>query len=469
MWAKAAGNEKQAITVNASGGTFSLSIAGVPTEPIAFDAPASAVEAALAGVAPIGIGNVRVTGGPGDSSGSRPYVVSFTGDLEGVNMAELVADGNALTGGAPSVAIATTVPVRNLTLVSRGDNTADPFIDVEGVLGSSADGRYVYFVAHGQVVANAPTLGTGVGVFVWHEGTVAYIGQLTRFGGDSTKLLDGVPLNLAQKQTQVTPDGRHLMFVSSSGDGLLSAHGGTDYDHGPCLSETIGCRQFYVYSADTNELRCATCRSDGAPGSGNAVARMQPDAIGGAQYTNYLSRTLSDDGRFAFFTTPEALVPEDVNGRLDAYEYDVRSGRVQLLSSGTDQANSYFLDASASGNDVFFATRERLVGWDDNQAYDIYDARVGGGFPEPVTPAPGCGGDACQGTPGNQAVAPVAGSQTTHSGDAAGGRRPPTGRGRQKRCRKGRVTKRIRGRVRCVRKAPAKAANSRVATKRRVK
>ena len=35
---------------------------------------------------------------------------------------------------------------------------------------------------------------------------------------------------------------------------------------------------------------------------------------------------------------------------------------------------SYLVDASADGRDVFFSTRSALVGWDENENYDIYDA-----------------------------------------------------------------------------------------------
>ena len=43
-----------------------------------------------------------------------------------------------------------------------------------------------------------------------------------------------------------------------------------------------------------------------------------------------------------------------------------------------------FLDASASGDDVFFATRERLAPTDTDELVDVYDARVDGGFPAPT-------------------------------------------------------------------------------------
>jgi len=53
------------------------------------------------------------------------------------------------------------------------------------------------------------------------------------------------------------------------------------------------------------------------------------------------------------------------------------------------------LDASAEGRDVFLTTRSRLTGWDTNENYDVYDAREGGGFPEPPPIPKVCEGEGC--------------------------------------------------------------------------
>ena len=52
---------------------------------------------------------------------------------------------------------------------------------------------------------------------------------------------------------------------------------------------------------------------------------------------------------------------------------------------------------SPSGADIFFETADRLVpqALDTQQA--LYDARIDGGFPAPVSLLPTCTGDACQG------------------------------------------------------------------------
>ena len=67
-------------------------------------------------------------------------------------------------------------------------------------------------------------------------------------------------------------------------------------------------------------------------------------------------------------------------------------GCLYLISNGSAASNSYFAEASASGNDLFFETGASLVGQDGDSYNDLYDARVDGGFAsqdKPVVP-PAC-------------------------------------------------------------------------------
>lgn len=453
MWALQPTDETQAVTVSATGGTFTLALGGATTPPVAFDAGAAALQAALEALPSVGTGNVAVTGGPGDGGGTTPYQVTFRGDLAGTHVGLMAADGSSLTGGAGTASVAMGHEVRNLTYLSVDNEPADGGDDAQGVIGSSDDGRYVYFVARGQLVAGRPALGGDAGLFLWHDGDIAYVGASTHFSVDSHQLLDGESYGIFLKQSRVTPDGHHLLFNATFGTGLLSAHGRADYDHGSCPSDGyLGpCQELYVYSADTDELACATCVPDGTPATASADARTNVQS-GGTGPTSHLNRPLSDDGRYVFFSTREALVPEDVNNRYDAYEYDVAAGRPYLLSSGTSTSNSYFMEVSANGDDAFFVTREQLVGWDRDQVYDLYDARVGGGFPEPPASGSTCVGDACQSSPS----APPSVGEAVTGAFRGGGNARETLRDRhatpRKRCARGKVTRRVHGKVRCVRR-----------------
>jgi hypothetical protein len=174
------------------------------------------------------------------------------------------------------------------------------------------------------------------------------------------------------------------------------------------------------------------------------------EGAGASLTASHLARALTDDGRRAFFNTDEALVPEDTNGAVDVYEYDVPGRQAHLISSGTDPADSYFMDASADGHDVLFVTRAQLVGWDTDQAYDLYDARVGGGFPEPPVAVAGCSGDGCQG-PASSVPGAAANGSSAFRG--LGDLKPRLGRHRAPhKCARGQVKKRGAGKTRCVKR-----------------
>lgn len=95
--------EVQSVTVTATGGTFTLSFGGSTTTALAFNAPAADVQAALQALPSIGAGNVTVTGGPG---GTAAYTVTFPAAMGDV--AQMTANGAALTGTTVSIAVTTT-------------------------------------------------------------------------------------------------------------------------------------------------------------------------------------------------------------------------------------------------------------------------------------------------------------------------------------------------------------------------
>ena len=66
-----------------------------------------------------------------------------------------------------------------------------------------------------------------------------------------------------------------------------------------------------------------------------------------------------------------------------------------LISNGTDRGASLFLGASASGSDVFFSTEQAMLPQDNDSSIDIDDARVNGGLASATAPPP-CGGESCR-------------------------------------------------------------------------
>lgn len=96
-------NEVQGLALtDADGGTFTLTFDGYETDPIAYDATAEAVQAALEALESIGEGNVKVTGGP---LPDEPLTITFVGELGEQNVAALVPDDTLLTAPAPAVEI----------------------------------------------------------------------------------------------------------------------------------------------------------------------------------------------------------------------------------------------------------------------------------------------------------------------------------------------------------------------------
>ena len=100
-------DEVQELTVGAEGGTFQLEYEGQKTSPIAFDASAASVQAALEALPGFPPGSLTVTGGPGDQNATNPYILSFGGSLADRNVALVRSDGAQLQGSTTAVNVST--------------------------------------------------------------------------------------------------------------------------------------------------------------------------------------------------------------------------------------------------------------------------------------------------------------------------------------------------------------------------
>jgi hypothetical protein len=264
----------------------------------------------------------------------------------------------------------------HLTLINADHEPADgTSSNGKGIVGLSHDGSYVYFASNGQIVGGQQPLGAGVpGLYLWHDGVVRYIAAFSGSAGNQLFTSGGDYIN-NPRQARVTSDGRWLLYRAVVGP----------------------TSQLLLYGADTGGAPvCVSCDPSGAASTADSTDVAHTGSSAALTSWNE-NRALAADGSRVFFDTAQALVPEDVNGRVDVYEYDVASGRPFLISTGTSPDDSWFMDASLNGSDVFFTTRQQLVGWDVDQEYDVYDARIGGGFPEPPLPPEPCGEGSCRG------------------------------------------------------------------------
>jgi hypothetical protein len=284
----------------------------------------------------------------------------------------------------------------NLTLIStNGGAVTDWGVYGGALVGMSGNGQVVYVHDIGGFL------------YVWNDGVRTTVDPSFTRGnsGDlATNLLASHP-----GATRVSPDGNWLAYLKDDS-------------------------QMYLYDRATDTRTCVSC-----PGGASVVPTVTHAS--GAEDITFRPRFLTDNGR-VFFTSTGALVPEDVNGVADVYEYDGPTGKLSLLSSGTGNEPSEFADAGAAGNDVFFVTRQRLALSDHDEYADLYDARVGGGFDEAQPPASPCLGESCQG-----AGAADAGTAAISSTGATRGNLKPR---RGHRCGKGRRAIKRHGRTHCV-------------------
>jgi hypothetical protein len=280
----------------------------------------------------------------------------------------------------------------------------------QGMLGAAEDLSRVYFVdtkaltPPSQQNANGEHAEEGKFNLYLGEGEDAttFIGQL--LGSDNTELgrvgaWHAAPDN---RLAQVSADGRFLAFMSKA---RLTGYDNTIKGGGGCLfAEGVGssqCSEVFEYDAATGTLACPSCNPSGERplGHGNLLVIYSSETT--FQPPDDLPP--QGEGRL-FFESQDTLTPADENGHIqDVYEWEPDGvggcesarGCVSLISSGRAPNDSHFIGASASGDDVFFATRERLVPQDTDEYMDLYDARVGGGF-APTFEEP-CEGEACRG------------------------------------------------------------------------
>jgi hypothetical protein len=333
---------------------------------------------------------------------------------------------------------------------------SDIATEAVGVLGASEDGAYVYFVANSVLAAGAapgeceaggtPRAGATCNLYVRHDGVTKFVALLSpEDSHDWSSELGGL-------SARVSPDGHWAEFMSQRS---VTGYDNLDAINGKPDAEV------YLYDASAGRVVCASCDPTGARPTGAEYFLLEPGSGGltggprgvwsssgwvAATVPGWLQfrigdsanqpRYLSDSGRL-FFNSGDALVPQDVNGTQDVYEYEPPGvgdctassatfdegshGCVGLISSGTSAEESGFLEASATGGDVFFLTFSKLQPQDYDNSLDVYDAHECTSavpcFATAVPQPPACTtADACRAAPAPQPAAFGAPSSATFSG-----------------------------------------------------
>jgi hypothetical protein len=337
----------------------------------------------------------------------------------------------------------------------------------KGMLGASEDASRIYLVSE-EVLAQGATAGRP-SLYLYEAGGggdfsfIAEFSEADAFAEpDSSKQPTPVALVPRRHVSRISPDGLHAAFMAA---GSLTGFDNLDANSGEAAAEV------YLYDAGSEELDCVSCNPTGVRPSGSNIVEFGQPYWAAAripgQYQLYASRVLSDDGSRLYFESFESLVHRDTNGKQDLYQWEAvgtgscsgashsfsapNGGCLSLISSGESPQDSSFIDASSDGRDVFFTTGAGLVPWDSG-LIDIYDARVGGGFPPPPAPPGPCQGDACQ----SPRPAPNDPTPASAGFRGAGNLKEPV----KRRCAKGKRRVVRRGKPRCVRKRQHKRTAS---------
>jgi hypothetical protein len=291
------------------------------------------------------------------------------------------------------------VPSHTLTdlTVDRGD--AATGAAVLGVAQVSNDGEYVYFVAkgalkgeHGEALRNASDaepVAEEDNLYLAHDGETTFI---TTLSNDDTSDWEGeIESSTAGPETNtdaIAPGGTTFAFVSDrSLTGYDNAQAQPEDCEGPygkkaTATEDKMCREVYLYHAPANlstesgTLVCASCNPTGE----RPVGPSTLGRIGRSSDAVYRTRNLTEGGRL-FFDSKDRLVASTDAGATRENVYEYAGGQIHAISDPEGPDSAFFLDASASGSDVFFATAAQLVPQDRGDNIVVYDARVEGGFP----------------------------------------------------------------------------------------
>ncbi|HSZ05753.1 MAG TPA: hypothetical protein VK778_11250 [Solirubrobacteraceae bacterium] len=292
-----------------------------------------------------------------------------------------------------------------------------------GMIGASEDGSYLYYHEGAQLLLEHDEASG------WQQTLIATVAAAD--ANDWSSQLD-------DRTSRVAPNGEWLAFMSQEPltgyDNRDAVSGKLDeevflYDAARPISESV--------AGTVDNPLCASCDPTAARPHGveyRTLSTLNHGLVGGYQiweptawlagsvpawtpYTQtfgdqalHQSRYLSGDGRL-LFDSSDTLVPRDVNGQEDVYEFEpvgvgsctgssssgsvvfvaMDDGCVGLISSGESAQESAFLDASENGAEVFFLTSARLTVEDTEGGLSVFDAHecsAGAPCPPPGAEAP---------------------------------------------------------------------------------
>ena len=302
----------------------------------------------------------------------------------------------------------TDLTVDKLTAEGKGDPLG---ADVQGVLGSSVDGSYVYFVASGAFAPGAtprtcrsietqqaevtraleeeleegkitleryrelinnetgPVLSvlrkegleeeedktpprTGCNLYVLHQGEAPKF--IATLSPEDDQLPHPVAGDRLGDWSPYLAD--RTAEVTPDGQSLvfISTRSLTGYDNlHEVQHKTLPAAEVFVYDAATDEgrgaLSCASCDPSGAPPSPVVGQEGKEQLLPTSLQSTYTPRWISEDGSRVFFQTPEPLVSQDSDNTWDVYEWE-REGSSSCPAATSKYGGCVFLLSGGSGS-----------------------------------------------------------------------------------------------------------------------
>jgi hypothetical protein len=288
----------------------------------------------------------------------------------------------------------------NITAYDIEAKAANPFVTTGDatLVHVSPDGSHAYFVSESELVSGKGIAGAP-NLYVWDGSSVRFIAilspeDLVRSENPFRGLALWTPgieartpatnADMVINTSRTTPDGKVFVFESRA---QL-----TEYPN-------EGHIEIYRFDLDAEDLQCVSCsRAQPAATADSELVVAEGDGVARIHQMVEIPN-LSNDGEQVVFETRDPLLPGDVNGVRDVYEW--RAGALGLISSGHSAQPSGLFGVTPSGRDIFLLTGEKLVGQgQETGSFAIYDARVEGGITAQLAQAATpCVGEACQGQP----------------------------------------------------------------------
>lgn len=273
----------------------------------------------------------------------------------------------------------------------------------------SDDFSHIYFDSKNQLVPGYGTQGE-TNLYSFSNGEVKFVTTLNHPEGSIFE--------------ELSKDGNVLLFSPFPGGNLeLTADHLAATCPSPQGAPAAPCTELFRYEDSGGTLECLSCRNGG-------TTVQQVGGIGGSDFNFHLSA----DGSTAAFVTKEVLLPQDINGTYDVYEW--KHGALKLISDGETPYPSDNLKTGprvagvdGTGDNIFFTlVAPGLTGYETDKLENFYDSRVGGGFPRPEAPAH-CSEESCQGPLQSPPALKGSGSASLNGQ----GNQPPAHRAKKKR------------------------------------